>query len=286
MASGLIQFAFVLASGIINIMPNESWWRPIWCGRVLRAIRDEHRAHCDQGGEGAGESLQRLVQATGRLDPSHTSAPAAREALRAHLGEGARRDPRQATRWQNRLAAGGRIGDGGQRRGCGRCYVARQQGGAGGPRGAGGRRATGPRGHARRHHGRRSLLRAGEYGAACRWCWVRAVLAGGALLARAGTRAVTTAAAHYCVPVIALAPLYKLSPTHACDHWHIDALAAPHHALPYGLASSDAAHAVSPRYDLVPPDHVTLFLTNLGGSSPSYIYRLLSELYDPNDNQF
>ncbi|RVE46087.1 hypothetical protein evm_009251 [Chilo suppressalis] len=85
---------------------------------------------------------------------------------------------------------------------------------------------------------------------------VRAVLAGGALLARAGTHGLTIAAKHYSVPVIALCPLYKLSPLHACDRYALSALDCPRPSMLYD-----------------------------GGSSPSYIYRLLSELYDPKDHQ-
>jgi translation initiation factor 2B subunit (eIF-2B alpha/beta/delta family) len=47
---------------------------------------------------------------------------------------------------------------------------------------------------------------------------VRAVLAGGALLARAGARAVTAAAAHYCVPVSMLTQTH----THSCYHLDIN----------------------------------------------------------------
>ncbi|XP_038220934.1 translation initiation factor eIF-2B subunit beta [Zerene cesonia] len=114
---------------------------------------------------------------------------------------------------------------------------------------------------------------------------VRAALAGGAVLGEGGLLAVTTAARHYSVPVVALAPLYKLSPLHSCDHTHFNALAPPYTALPYMSGESAVTQVFAPMYDFVPHDHVTLFVTNLGGSSPSYIYRLLSELYDPNDYQ-
>jgi translation initiation factor eIF-2B subunit beta len=33
-------------------------------------------------------------------------------------------------------------------------------------------------------------------------------------------------------------------------------------------------------YDYVPPDLVSLFISNIGANAPSYIYRLLSEYYD------
>lgn len=39
----------------------------------------------------------------------------------------------------------------------------------------------------------------------------------------------------------------------------------------------------SPAYDYIPPELVGLFVTNLGGHNPSYIYRLLVEFYNPED---
>ncbi len=42
--------------------------------------------------------------------------------------------------------------------------------------------------------------------------------------------------------------------------------------------------SVTPVYEYVPPDLVTLFISNLSGHAPSYVYRLLSELYHPNDH--
>ncbi|XP_045506277.1 translation initiation factor eIF-2B subunit beta-like [Colias croceus] len=114
---------------------------------------------------------------------------------------------------------------------------------------------------------------------------VRAALAGGAVLGEGGLLAVTTAARHYSVPVVVLSPLYKMSPLYSCNHTHFNELAPPYTALPYMSGESAVTQVFAPMYDFVPHDHVTLFVTNLGGSSPSYIYRLLSELYDPNDYQ-
>ena len=39
----------------------------------------------------------------------------------------------------------------------------------------------------------------------------------------------------------------------------------------------------SPEFDYVPPELVSLFVTNQGGHQPSYIYRLLTEFYSPQD---
>lgn len=40
-----------------------------------------------------------------------------------------------------------------------------------------------------------------------------------------------------------------------------------------------------PTFDYVPPELVTLFISNIGGNAPSYMYRLLSELYHPDDHE-
>jgi len=38
--------------------------------------------------------------------------------------------------------------------------------------------------------------------------------------------------------------------------------------------------------DYVPPELVDLYVTNIGGFQPSYIYRLLNEFYHPDDLVF
>lgn len=51
--------------------------------------------------------------------------------------------------------------------------------------------------------------------------------------------------------------------------------------------SGDILEKVSvhcPVFDYVPPELITLFISNIGGNAPSYIYRLMSELYHPDDH--
>lgn len=45
----------------------------------------------------------------------------------------------------------------------------------------------------------------------------------------------------------------------------------------------DKVDTVSPFFDYIAPEYVSLFVTNVGGHAPSYIYRLLNENYDPED---
>lgn len=44
-------------------------------------------------------------------------------------------------------------------------------------------------------------------------------------------------------------------------------------------------NAHCPVFDYVPPELITLFISNIGGNAPSYIYRLMSELYHPEDHE-
>ena len=45
------------------------------------------------------------------------------------------------------------------------------------------------------------------------------------------------------------------------------------------------ARFVNPTYDYVPPELISLLLTNIGGNHPSYVYRLVQEYYHPDDSK-
>lgn len=65
---------------------------------------------------------------------------------------------------------------------------------------------------------------------------------------------------------------------------HLQELGFTSHA---GLFAGDILEKVSvhcPVFDYVPPELITLFISNIGGNAPSYIYRLMSELYHPEDH--
>ncbi|XP_067008747.1 translation initiation factor eIF2B subunit beta [Anabrus simplex] len=115
------------------------------------------------------------------------------------------------------------------------------------------------------------------------------VMANGGLRSVCGSHIVALAAKHYSVPVIVLAPMYKLSPLHLCSY---DQDAFNNYVSPEGVLNySDGAilskvHVFNPVFDYVPPELVTLFISNTGGHAPSYVYRLLSELYHPEDRDF
>ncbi|RZF45017.1 hypothetical protein LSTR_LSTR001978 [Laodelphax striatellus] len=112
------------------------------------------------------------------------------------------------------------------------------------------------------------------------------VMANGGLRAICGSHTAALAANHCSVPVIVLAPLYKFSPQFLCAYAHntFNTFVSPEGVLDYkdgDLLSQ--VHVYNPVYDYVPPELVTLFISNTGGHAPSYVYRLLSELYHPDD---
>uniref|UniRef100_A0A8D8LD00 Translation initiation factor eIF2B subunit beta n=1 Tax=Cacopsylla melanoneura TaxID=428564 RepID=A0A8D8LD00_9HEMI len=113
------------------------------------------------------------------------------------------------------------------------------------------------------------------------------VMANGGLRAVGGTHAVALAAQHYSIPIIVLAPLYKLSPQFLCSYEQdtFNNFKSPEQVLGYhhrDLVSR--VQVFNPEFDYVPPELVGLFISNTGGHPPSYIYRLLSELYHPDDS--
>lgn len=111
------------------------------------------------------------------------------------------------------------------------------------------------------------------------------VLANGGLRAACGAYTVALAAKHYSVPVIVLAPMYKLSPLHLCKYEQhaFNLVGNAEDVIPYDSLAAKFAKAYSPIFDYVPPELVTLFISNMGGHAPSYVYRLLTELYHPED---
>jgi translation initiation factor eIF-2B subunit beta len=48
-------------------------------------------------------------------------------------------------------------------------------------------------------------------------------------------------------------------------------------------ASAGTLHVPNPTFDYIPPHLISLFITDTGGYTPSYVYRLLSEHYSRED---
>ncbi|KAF2018186.1 translation initiation factor eIF-2B subunit beta [Aaosphaeria arxii CBS 175.79] len=110
------------------------------------------------------------------------------------------------------------------------------------------------------------------------------VLANGGLVAAAGAHMIAKAAKNHQVPVVVVSGVYKLSPVYPFD---LDEL------IEYGDASSvvpyedgdfvDKVDVEAPLFDYVPADLVDLYITNLGGHAPSFLYRIVADHYRPED---
>ncbi|EYE92496.1 translation initiation factor eIF2B subunit beta [Aspergillus ruber CBS 135680] len=113
------------------------------------------------------------------------------------------------------------------------------------------------------------------------------VLANGGLVAAAGTRVIARAAKVHQTPVVVVSGVYKLSPVYPFDFESL---------IEYGDASKvigyedgdlvDQIDVQNPLYDYVPAELVDLYITNLGGHAPSYLYRIVSDHYRKEDIHF
>lgn len=108
-----------------------------------------------------------------------------------------------------------------------------------------------------------------------------AVLANGGILSGAGAALVVAAAAvTICVTGMedALCPHYP----HEGQDTLQELLGSSSHTASTNESSS-AVVDVQPRYDYIPPEHIDVFVTNVGSFPPSFIYRLLAENYHSDD---
>lgn len=91
------------------------------------------------------------------------------------------------------------------------------------------------------------------------------VMANGGLRAISGAHTVAQAAKYYSVPVMVLLPPYKLAPLYHCSKQDgFNRLASP---LQNMIDSAnepllEKINAYNPEYDYVPPELVTLFISN------------------------
>jgi translation initiation factor eIF-2B subunit beta len=112
-----------------------------------------------------------------------------------------------------------------------------------------------------------------------------AVLANGGILADAGALMLAQAAKEHSVPVVVCAGSFKLCPEFPHNEDSFNSLKSPNEVLPSDIhVIRDQVQVVNPAVDYVPPNLVSLLVTNFGGHLPSYVYRLLSDQYAPEDS--
>ncbi|KAG5292843.1 translation regulator GCD7 [Histoplasma ohiense] len=112
------------------------------------------------------------------------------------------------------------------------------------------------------------------------------VLANGGLVSEAGTRAIANAAKVHKIPVIVVSGIYKLSPVYPFDYESLIEYGDSSAVLPYEAGDLEKIDVENPLYDYVPAELVDLYITNLGGHAPSYLYRIVSDHYRKEDISF
>jgi len=114
-----------------------------------------------------------------------------------------------------------------------------------------------------------------------------AVLANGGLIAPSGSNMVALAAKHNSVPVVTVAGMFKLCPMYPHEGQDtLNDLISPSAVVDYSLMGDPVlseVEFVNPVHDYIPPQLIDLYVTNIGGYQPSYIYRLLAEYYHSDD---
>ena len=112
-----------------------------------------------------------------------------------------------------------------------------------------------------------------------------AVMADGGAICVNGNLMIAMAAKDFSVPVVCVAGTVQLTPLFAHNQvLALSQLLSPASIIPYNSpVNFENVEVAAPAYDFVPPDNISLYVTNQGSHQPSYVYRLLSEFYHPQD---
>mmetsp|Transcript_11786 Transcript_11786/g.19898 ORF Transcript_11786/g.19898 Transcript_11786/m.19898 type:complete len:103 (-) Transcript_11786:108-416(-) len=92
---------------------------------------------------------------------------------------------------------------------------------------------------------------------------VNAILADGGLIADSGAYQLALAAKEHSVPVIVVSPIYKLTPSYPFDPMKLNELRPPSMILNFEEGDCpENIEAIVPAYDYVPPEFISLYITN------------------------
>jgi len=112
------------------------------------------------------------------------------------------------------------------------------------------------------------------------------IMANGGLKAVTGTNITAVLAKEHNKHVIVCSSLYKLCPLfHSTpQHASFNKFASPSELLDYEDAElMSKVEVIAPIFDYVPPDLVSMVVTNNGAQSVTYVYRLVKDFYHADD---
>lgn len=112
----------------------------------------------------------------------------------------------------------------------------------------------------------------------------RTVLANGSCVSSAGVASVCECAQQYRTPVLSVTGLYKLSPRYPFDIESLIEVGDTGKIVDFtDHEMVEKVEVMNPLYDYIPPNQVDIYVTNLGGFAPSFLYRLVLDYYSPLD---
>lgn len=110
------------------------------------------------------------------------------------------------------------------------------------------------------------------------------VLANGSLIAATGAQMIAQAAKVHQTPVVVVSGVYKLSPVYPFDTEDLIEYGDPSKVVGFeNGALVENVDVINPIFDYVPAELVDLYITNLGGHAPSYLYRIVADHYRVED---
>lgn len=114
-----------------------------------------------------------------------------------------------------------------------------------------------------------------------------AVFANGGCLSSSGVANVVECAKEHKTPVFAVAGLYKLSPLYPFDRNDLIEVGNTGKVLNYDEFDlvDNVEVVTNPLEDYIPPEQIDIFITNIGGFAPSFIYRIVLDNYKVEDNK-
>lgn len=112
----------------------------------------------------------------------------------------------------------------------------------------------------------------------------RAVLANGGCVSSAGVSLVCAVAKEYKTPVLAVTGIYKLSPLYPFDIQSLIEIGDSGKVVSFSDSQMmDQVQIMNPTYDYVAPENIDIYITTIGGYSPSFTYRIVLDHYSTED---
>lgn len=113
----------------------------------------------------------------------------------------------------------------------------------------------------------------------------RAVMANGGLISYNGVYNICLAAQIHSIPIVVVSGSFKLTPMYPFDHETFNEQLSPDTIYTNNKYKGDLSNVSfnSPAYDYIPPEFITIFITDLGSQNPAYMYRLFNDYFSQQD---